>query len=114
MTVDPHMALHRPAALGHPVCLGGLDLPLLDDARLADDIRGEDHPLPPYPDDEEIEGPGHGFAPGPMAPDGQIWAQTPQPLQSSLIAALSSTISIAGQPKRMQVPQTVQASRSTA
>jgi hypothetical protein len=49
-----------------------------------------------------------------MAPAGQIWAQTPQPLQSSLMAALSSTISIAGQPNLTQVPQTVQASRSTA
>ncbi len=112
--VDPNMALYRTAALGHPVGLGGLDLPPLYNARLADDIGGEDHPLAPHADDEEVEGPCHGFPSGPMAPDGQIWAQTPQPLQSSLMAALSSTISIAGQPNRTQVPQTVQASRSTA
>jgi hypothetical protein len=117
--VDPDVALHRSPALGHPVGLGGLHLPALDEAGLADDIRGEDDALPADAGDEEVEG-GHAFPSflsfslGPMAPEGQTWAQTPHPEQSSLMDARSSTISMAGHPNRMQVPQTVQASLSTA
>jgi hypothetical protein len=48
-----------------------------------------------------------------IAPAGQSWAQTEHPLQSSPMEDFSSSRSIAGQPKDMQMPQPVQVSGST-
>lgn len=53
--VDPDVALHRPAALRHPVGLGAPDCPFLDDAGLAEDVRGKNGSLAADPDDQDVE-----------------------------------------------------------
>src|SRR5208283_647291 len=112
--VNPDMGLDRPPALGHTMGLGTFHVPVFEKTCLTEDIGGKNGSLSTYTHDQDIETFCHFFASRDIAPTGQIRTQTAHPLQSSVIRAFLSMISIAGHPNRTHVPQPVQVSGFTA